>query len=79
MTSDPGSYRSGEEVEKWKARDPIALHERRLLAEGVLDAEQLTVLRNAVATEVAAAMKQAQSDPMPGAEVLGLDRVFAGA
>lgn len=77
MASDPGSYRSGEEVEKWKARDPIALHERRLLAEGVLDAARLAALRDAVAAEVAAAMQQAQSDPMPGAEVLGLDRVFA--
>jgi TPP-dependent pyruvate/acetoin dehydrogenase alpha subunit len=79
MASDPGTYRSGEEVEKWKARDPIALHERRLLAEEVLDAAAVATMHDAVATEVAAAMKQAQSDPMPGPEVLGLDRVFAGA
>jgi pyruvate dehydrogenase E1 component alpha subunit len=79
MASDPGTYRSSEDVEKWKARDPVALHERRLLAEGVLDAAAVATMRDAVATEVAAAMKQAQSDPMPGPEVLGLDRVFAGA
>ena len=79
MASDPGTYRSGEEVEKWKARDPIALHERRLLAEGLLDAGGVAALRDAVAAEVSAAMKQAQSAPMPGPEVLGLDRIFSGA
>ena len=78
MASDPGTYRSGEEVENWKARDPIALHEQRLLTEGVLDAAGVAALRDAVTAEVAAAMKQAQSAPMPGPEVLGLDRVFAG-
>jgi len=77
MASDPGSYRSREEVEKWKARDPIALHERRLIAERALDAAGVAALREAVATEVAAAMKRAQSDPMPGPEILGLNRVFA--
>ncbi|MBI3371790.1 MAG: thiamine pyrophosphate-dependent dehydrogenase E1 component subunit alpha [Betaproteobacteria bacterium] len=78
MASDPGNYRSSEEVEKWKARDPIALHEARLLSEGVLDAAKIAELRAAVSAEVEAAMRKAQSDPMPGPEVLGLDRVFAG-
>lgn len=79
MASDPGNYRSGEEVEKWKARDPIALHQGRLLAEGMIDVARVAALRDEVAAEVAAAMKKAQSDPAPGPDVLGLDQVFAGA
>lgn len=79
MAADPGAYRSAEEVEQWKQRDPIALHEQRLLAEGRLDAARAAALREAVAAEVGAAMKAAQSDPLPGPDVLGLDRVFAEA
>jgi acetoin:2,6-dichlorophenolindophenol oxidoreductase subunit alpha len=79
MVSDPGGYRTREEVEQWKARDPVESHEARLLAEGVLDAAQLAALRSTVAAEVEAAMKRAQSDPIPGRDALGLDAVFAGA
>ena len=32
---DPESYRSEEEVREWKARDPLLVHEQRLLAAGI--------------------------------------------
>ena len=79
MASDPAAYRTDADVQAWKARDPIALHEARLLAEGLLDAAQLAVMSAEVAAEVEAAMRKAQSDPMPGPEDLGLDEVFAKA
>ena len=79
MASDPAAYRTDADVQAWKARDPIALHEARLLAEGLLDAAQLAVMSAEVAAEVDAAMRKAQSDPMPGPEDLGLDEIFAKA
>lgn len=79
MSADPASYRSGGEVEEWAGRDPLLRHEALLAAEGVLDGQGATRLKQEVAQEVAHAMAQAREDPMPDAAVLGLDRVFAGA
>lgn len=79
MSADTAPYRSQDEVEQWARRDPIALHEARLAAEGILDAPGAARMKEGVAREVALAMSQAREDPMPGPEVLGIDRVFAGA
>ncbi|MCL4182486.1 MAG: thiamine pyrophosphate-dependent dehydrogenase E1 component subunit alpha [Burkholderiaceae bacterium] len=79
MSADTAPYRPQGEVEEWARRDPIALHEARMAAEGVLDAPGAARLKEEVAREVALAMSQAREDPMPGPEVLGVDRVFAGA
>lgn len=78
MSADTAPYRSKEEVDEWARRDPIALHEARLVADGVLDAQAAARMNDEVAQEVALAMSQAREDPMPGPEVLGIDRVFAG-
>ena len=79
MTADPAAYRSKDEVDQWAGRDPLAQHEARLAREGILDAAGAARLREEVAAEVALAMKLAREDPMPGPDVLGVDRVFAGA
>ena len=79
MSADPATYRSPEEVKQWAQRDPIALHETRLAAQGILDATGAQRLKREVVDEVAQAMAQAQEDPMPDADVLGIDTVFAEA
>ncbi len=79
MSADPATYRSSDEVKQWAQRDPIALHEARLLSQGLLDAAGAQRLKQEVLDEVAQAMALAQDDPMPGADVLGLDAVFAEA
>ena len=35
--SDPGNYRSKEEVAYWKERDPLTIQRRRLLEQDLLD------------------------------------------
>jgi pyruvate dehydrogenase E1 component alpha subunit len=60
---DPDLYRTKEEIERWKARDPIALftaalRERRLL----VDAD-LAAIEAAVAGEIAAAIAEAEAGP----------------
>jgi TPP-dependent pyruvate/acetoin dehydrogenase alpha subunit len=69
---DPQTYRTGAEVEEWKKRDPIVLHERRLLEAGVADS-QLDAIRADVADQVQAAAERALASPKPRPE-----RAFEG-
>jgi pyruvate dehydrogenase E1 component alpha subunit len=54
--ADPGSaYRSPEEVEQWRGRDPIALFEARLLERGILSSDDLDQVRQHAERRVAEA------------------------
>jgi pyruvate dehydrogenase E1 component alpha subunit len=57
---DPELYRSKEEVEEWKGRDPIELLRNRLEAEGVLTEEIWEAFEGEVADEVDAAVAFAE-------------------
>lgn len=59
------TYRTREEVESWKARDPLVHFRARLLAEGVADEAQLAHLELAVAEEAAEARRYAEASPWP--------------
>jgi pyruvate dehydrogenase E1 component alpha subunit len=65
--SDPlhGVYRTKEEVEDQKKRDPIALLALKLKEEGVLDQAGLDALDAEVRAEVEAAVKYAEESPDP--------------
>jgi pyruvate dehydrogenase E1 component alpha subunit len=56
---------------QWRERDPIALQERRLVAEGL----DVDALRESVAAELEAATAEALASPMPSPETV-LDGVF---
>src|SRR5258706_364433 len=64
-TSDPLKYRTKEEAEKAKLRDPITLYETRLREKGLLSNEQQTALEEGVAEEVNRAFEIAEADPNP--------------
>jgi pyruvate dehydrogenase E1 component alpha subunit len=57
---DPQLYRTKEEVESWKARDPIELLAARLVAAGALDAGARAAMEDEVAAELAAAVAFAE-------------------
>jgi len=78
LVADPAAYRAAEDVDAWRARDPIARLRRHLHECRMLGAEEDEALARAVRGKVDAAMAQAAADPDPGPEVLGLDCVFAG-
>lgn len=59
------TYRSDEEVERWKKRDPILLMEERLLEQKVLSAEQIKAVHEITAEEVKAGIKFAEESPFP--------------
>jgi pyruvate dehydrogenase E1 component alpha subunit len=60
---DPELYRTKEEVEQWKTRDPIAVFVTRLRARALLDDAALAEIDAAVAAEVAAAVAFAEASP----------------
>ena len=49
---DPQLYRSKDEVEQWKQRDPIVLYGERLLAAGLLDTDEREALEREIAGEI---------------------------
>ncbi len=63
--SDPLKYRSKEEAEEGKARDPIALYEVKLREAGFLNDEQAEAMTKEIRDEVKDAIEQAESDPHP--------------
>ena len=68
--SDPRRYRTKEEEEVWRAKDPIRAFSRKLLDAGILMEEKLRVLEEEVQREVDEAEKFALSSPYPPIESL---------
>ncbi|MDE2765118.1 MAG: thiamine pyrophosphate-dependent dehydrogenase E1 component subunit alpha [Chloroflexota bacterium] len=73
---DDSTYRSRDEVEEGKKRDPLAKLQQRLLAEGVLTPERNDELRKAARREVDEATDAAEAAPYPGAADV-LDHLYA--
>ncbi len=66
-------YRTREEVEAWKERDPILLLERALRSVGLLDDAQVGALQREADEVVAAAVRFAEESPEPPPEELTRD------
>jgi TPP-dependent pyruvate/acetoin dehydrogenase alpha subunit len=58
---DPDLYRTKEEIEHWKERDPIVLHEARLRAAGLLAEADLEAFEAEIAAELDAAVAAAEA------------------
>lgn len=69
------TYRDLAEVEEWRTRDPLVLHRERLLADGVLTAEQLDEVYDDERRGVEEAWKFAMDSPFPEPEA-AYDHVF---
>jgi TPP-dependent pyruvate/acetoin dehydrogenase alpha subunit len=61
--ADPELYRTREEVEGWKRRDPIATYVARLRAESLLSDEELAAVAAAVEGEIDEAVAFAEAAP----------------
>jgi pyruvate dehydrogenase E1 component alpha subunit len=66
--SDAMKYRSKEEAEKAKSRDPISLYEMRLLEKKLITQEQVEQIQEEVAEAINEAVRQADEDPHPPLE-----------
>ena len=68
--ADPEKYRSKEQVDEWKLRDPIPAFGKRLIEEGVLDTAAIEAMDAAAFAAVDAAVKFADESPVPDPETL---------
>jgi len=66
--SDPGKYRSTDEIEAWKHRDPIARLRAAIVKEGISTTDELEAIDRAVDEEVEAAVSFADASPHPAPE-----------
>jgi pyruvate dehydrogenase E1 component alpha subunit len=67
---DPDLYRTKDEIERWKANDPIVRFGATLRARGLLDDADVTAVDNAVAAEVEVAVAEAEAGPWEPVEDL---------
>jgi pyruvate dehydrogenase E1 component alpha subunit len=68
-----GSYRTQEEVERWKARCPIIALEKEVLEAGVIKREELERIAEEARDQVDAAVEFARQSPLPEAAEAGED------
>jgi pyruvate dehydrogenase E1 component alpha subunit len=68
--ADPEVYRTKEEVEEWRQRDPLKVFRERLLAEDAVDDEYLSALDERVERRVMEAVEFADNSPEPPLESL---------
>jgi TPP-dependent pyruvate/acetoin dehydrogenase alpha subunit len=74
--SDANVYRTKEEIEQWKKRDPIPRMRAQLLAEGIFTAGELDAIEAQSKKDVEAAVRYAEASPNPKIENV-LDDVYA--
>ena len=66
--SDPQKYRTKEEVEQWKMRDPIEMVMHTILTEKIATQEELDAINAKVKEIVDESVKFAEESPYPPAE-----------
>jgi pyruvate dehydrogenase E1 component alpha subunit len=68
--ADPEVYRTKEEVEEWRKKDPITVFRDRLLADGVISEDEVDQMRERVERRVLDAVAFADASPEPPLETL---------
>lgn len=68
--SDPGTYRTKEEIEEWRKRDPIMRMENYLKSTGMVTDDDIKNIHSEVDAKVQEAVDFAESSPFPPPEAL---------
>jgi pyruvate dehydrogenase E1 component alpha subunit len=68
FVGDPQNYRTKEEVEQWKQRDPIQLFRKRVLAEKLLPESEMNALDVEIKKAVEEAVEFGRTSPEPELE-----------
>jgi pyruvate dehydrogenase E1 component alpha subunit len=74
--SDQELYRTKEELQAWKRKDPIARFRKLLVSEGVITKEEVATIEEEANRTIAAALEYAQSSPEPDVDTI-LEGVYA--
>ena len=67
---DPQAYRESEEIEQWRAKDPIKTFKESSLSQGLVAEQDIAGIDEKVAQIVAEATKFAEESPEPPIESL---------
>lgn len=73
---DPANYRSKEEVEAWKRRDPLVLYERHLEGAGIMNSSDFESVSAKIDAEIEEGIRDAEASPHPRPEE-ALDDVYS--
>lgn len=68
-----GEYRTQEEIDAWRKRDPLVIHTERLISQGIATKEECDAISAEVLKEVEASVEFARNSPFPGPEELFQD------
>lgn len=71
--SDPQKYRTKEEVEEYKKRDPIEMVKDKMLTNGIATEEELAAIDAKIKLQVEASVKFAEESPWPNASEIFTD------
>jgi TPP-dependent pyruvate/acetoin dehydrogenase alpha subunit len=73
---DAQAYVPKEELEQWRARDPIERYARTLVESGAASANELAAIDQAISEEVDREVEFAEKSPLPAPE-FALEGVYA--
>ena len=73
--SDPAKYRTKEELAEYKALDPIALTEQKMLDDKIASENEIQVIKDKIAEEINKAAEYAEASPLPDASELYLSLI----
>jgi len=68
--SDPAKYRTKEELAKYKALDPLALTEQKMLDDKVASEKEIQAIKDKIKEEITKAAEFAEASPLPDASEL---------
>ena len=68
--SDPAKYRTKEELESYKAQDPISLTEEKMLKEKIATKKEIDAIKDAIKVEIEKAAAFAEQSPLPDSNTL---------
>ncbi len=71
--SDPAKYRSKEEVEEYKEKDPIKVTEDHIVSNGIASEQDIQVIKDKIKAEIEEAVKFAEESPYPDPSELYTD------
>ena len=63
--SDPGKYRTKDELNEYKDRDPIKELETKMISEKIASEKEIDAIKNSIADEIAEAVKFAEESDFP--------------
>ena len=73
VKGNASDYRTDEEVEEMRKRDPLVVHETRLIESGIMDADSIQAIKDDIQKEVDISVEFADQSPFPELEDMLVD------